>query len=93
MRLRGGSGGGESSGWSLAQTVRNPESCSSSVPFEDGGVGRQLFASAHKDTNDKDTHFDRLFAAEDVGGHQCSVLRKGVRQVFDILSPVQGHNL
>jgi len=61
--------------------------------FEDGGVGEELLAGAHKGADDKHTHFHRLFAVEDVGGHQRAVFGKDMGQVFDILPALQGHNL
>ncbi len=50
--------------------------------FENGLIGGKDFTLPDEGTNNENAHFDGFLTTEDIGGHQGSVLGKGVREGF-----------
>src|SRR5437667_7233479 len=61
--------------------------------LQDGGIGRDCLAHFYERANDIDTHRNSPRTLQEVRGHKCSVLGKGVGQILEILSSIQGHIL
>jgi len=50
-------------------------------------------AQFHKGADDKHTHRNRPVAVQHVGGHDCAMFGERIRQVLDIVAPLQGRKL
>ena len=56
-------------------------------------VRHKRLAHLHKRSHNEDAHLDGPVAIENIGRLNCAMLGEGVRQVLDVLTTLQGHNL
>src|SRR5437016_6029607 len=58
-----------------------------SQPLKDGGIRRRLFAHSDESPYDVHAHGHSPLTIEEIGGHQSTMLRESVWQIFAVPTP------